>query len=61
MERGILKARNITVSTTSLESNKPIIVETTLVGKGDPGYSLTASAYLHPMASPSIAITLCSE
>lgn len=58
MERGILKARNITVSTTSPETKKPIIVETVLSGKGDPGYSLTASASLPPSPSTIVSSVL---
>lgn len=58
MERGILKARNITVSTTSPETKNPIIVETVLSGKGDPGYSLTASASLPPSPSTIVSLVL---
>lgn len=46
MERGSLEARNITVSATSPETKKAIFVETTLLGKGDPGYNLSASTFL---------------
>ena len=44
MERGFLEGRNITESTPSPETGKPIFVETTISGVGDPGYTLTASS-----------------
>lgn len=43
MQNGSLEARNITVSTVSSQTKKPVFVETAIFGKGDPGHTLTAS------------------
>lgn len=42
LEKGYIKACNVSISTPIPGSNKPIIVESTLRGRGDPGYALTS-------------------
>ena len=45
LEKGFFKGRNISVSTNIPGASKPIIVESTMAGKGDP-YALTAGKHL---------------
>ncbi|KAI5119826.1 hypothetical protein M0805_004761 [Coniferiporia weirii] len=42
LEKGFMKVRNVSVSEPIPGLKKPIVVETTVRGRGDPGYTLTA-------------------
>lgn len=46
LANGFMNARNVTISVPDLKTNKRTTVETNIKGRGDPGYTLTASTYL---------------
>lgn len=58
MQNGSLEARNITVLTVSPQTKKPVFVETTIFGKGDPGHTLTTSAFIDQSLPPGCFLKL---
>ena len=45
LERGRLHAENISISSPLPNSDKLVLVRSTMDGKGDPGYALTAGKF----------------